>query len=147
MALARSLDGIVIFEEYGRAKSQLNSKMVDHGSRNLISVREPVQLLKQLQQYQQSQTRRRLTGASGDELDLLFGWSEIKNQLVGADRFGKPRINSLFVERHWPPPSRGRRSEKEFFKAYHETGRHPNNVTVLVENARIFSHLHKNAAC
>lgn len=26
MALARSLDGIVIFEEYGRAKSQLNCK-------------------------------------------------------------------------------------------------------------------------
>jgi hypothetical protein len=49
MALARSLDGIVMFEEYGRAKSQLNSNMVDHGSRNLISVREPVQLLKQLQ--------------------------------------------------------------------------------------------------
>ena len=44
-----------------------------------------MQLLKQLQQYQQSQTRRRLTGASGAELDLLFGWSEIKNQLVGAD--------------------------------------------------------------
>jgi hypothetical protein len=91
MSLARTLDRIVIFEKYGRTKPQLDSHVVDHGSRNPIRVREPMQLLKQLQQYQQSQTRRGLTGASGAELDLLFGWSEIKNKFVGTDRLGKAR--------------------------------------------------------
>jgi hypothetical protein len=44
MSLARSLDGMVMFEDDGRTKPQLDSQMVDHGNRNLISVREPMQL-------------------------------------------------------------------------------------------------------
>lgn len=46
MSLARTLDRIVIFEKYGRTKPQLDSQVVDHSNRNLISIREPMQLLK-----------------------------------------------------------------------------------------------------
>src|ERR1700733_8609483 len=115
--------------------------MVDHARRNLIGVREPMQLLKELQQHHQAQTRSRQSSGFCSELDLFFAWCEMNGQLVRRKWFGQPRINSLFVERHSPPPCRGRRFRKSIFQSLPRNRSTPANLVVLVGNAELFSRL------